>query len=425
MIASWVTRRPARTLGLVVVGALLLAACSAGEESVVVTQTVTEGAGRPITAAPPSGSSSEPPESSQASRARFSASPRFGSTDVAPTQKVTVTAFNATITQVNAVSDTDGTVLAGAISEDGGTWTLTDRMAYATTYQITGTASTRDGSTVPIDGQLSTVDPGDAMRASFQLAEGGTYGVATPIILTFAGQVTDRAAAEAALSVMTDKGGVEGSWGWLQDEDIQGTGVKQSRVHFRTKDYWPANTTVTAAANLYGIDLGGAWGREDLTRTFTIGRSQIVTADVNSYRLVVTVDGAVTKNYPVSYGRATDNPDLETRSGVHVVQEKYDSFTMCNPKYGYCGFVANWAVRISNNGEFIHENAAVVASLGKENVSHGCVNMSPADAKDYYDSALYGDPVEVTGTTPQLGPSDGDIFDWTYPYDTWKTFSAT
>ena len=101
MIASWVTRRPARTLGLVVVGALLLAACSAGEESVVVTQTVTEGAGRPITAAPLSGSSSEPPASSQASRARFSASPRFGSTDVAPTQKVTVTAFNATITQVN------------------------------------------------------------------------------------------------------------------------------------------------------------------------------------------------------------------------------------------------------------------------------------------------------------------------------------
>ena len=130
------------------------------------------------------------------------------------------------------------------------------------------------------------------------------------------------------------------------------------------------------------------------------------------------VDGAVAKNYPVSYGRNTDDPELETRSGTHVVQEKFDSFTMCNPKYGYCGFIANWAVRISNNGEFIHENAAVIDSLGNANVSHGCVNMSPADAKDFYDNALYGDPVEVTGTSTQLSPADGDIFDWTYDYDT-------
>lgn len=418
MIASWVTRRRARTVGLVVVGALLLAACSAGEQVVTVTQTVTAGADTPAAGSP------DPATTSAAGTARFAATPRFGSTDLAPTDKVTVVAFNALITQVHAVSDTDGTALTGSISEDGGTWTLTDRMAYATTYQITGAATARDGALVPIDGQLSTVNPGETMRASFQLAEGGTYGVATPIILTFAGQITDRAAAQQALTVTTDKGLVEGTWGWLQDEDIQGTGVQQSRVHYRTKDYWPGNTTVTVAANLYGVDLGGSWGREDLTRTFTIGRSQIVTADVNSYRLLVTVDGAVTKNYPVSYGRNTDDPELETRSGTHVVQEKYDSFTMCNPKYGYCGFVANWAVRISNNGEFIHENAAVVASLGKENVSHGCVNMGPADAKDYYDSALYGDPVEVTGTSTQLGPPDGDIFDWTYPYDTWREFSA-
>jgi hypothetical protein len=50
--------------------------------------------------------------------------------------------------------------------------------------------------------------------------------------------------------------------------------------------------------------------------------------------------------------------------------------------------------------------------------------MGPGDAKDYYDSALYGDPVDVTGTSTQLAPSDGDIFDWTYDFDTWKTFSA-
>ena len=42
---------------------------------------------------------------------------------------------------------------------------------------------------------MSTIDPGETTRAAFQLADGGTYGVATPIIITFAGQVTDKAAA--------------------------------------------------------------------------------------------------------------------------------------------------------------------------------------------------------------------------------------
>ena len=355
---------------------------------------------------------------------RFTSSPKFGSTDLAPVDPVTITAFNATIDEITAVSETDGTVLTGAVSEDGGTWTLTDRMAYATNYRITGTATDRTGNPVPIEGNLGTIDPGETTRAAFQLADGGTYGVATPIIITFSGQVTDKAAAQETFAVTTDRGGIEGSWGWLQDEDIQGTGVKQSRAHYRTKDYWPADTSVTVTANLYGVNLGTGWGREDISKSFTIGRSQVVKADVNSFRLIVLVNGAVTKNYPVSYGRNTDDPELETRSGTHVVQEKFDSFTMCNPKYGYCGFIANWAVRISNNGEFIHENAAVVPSLGIANVSHGCVNMGPADAKDYYDSALYGDPVEVTGTSTQLGPSDGDIFDWTYDYDTWVSFSA-
>ena len=408
--------------------ALLVNGCSSADQTVVVTEYVTPGASTgPVTVTPlPTAATTDAtaPATGALSRVRVSADPKFGSTDVPPTEPVTITAFNASITDLTAVSKTDNTVLSGTISDDGGTWTLGERMSYATTYTLTGSAVGSDGAPVPIEGQISTVDPGETMRASVQLAEGGTYGVATPIIITFAGEVTDKAAAEATFMVTTDKGFVEGSWAWLQDEDIQGTGVKQSRAHYRTRDYWPGNTTVTVTAALYGVDLGDSWGREDITRTFTIGRSQIVKADVNSFHLVVLVDGAVVKNYPVSYGRSTDDPELETRSGIHVVQEKFDSFTMCNPKYGYCGFVANWAVRISNNGEFIHENAAVIDSLGKENVSHGCVNMSPADAKDFYDSALYGDPVEVTGTSTQLSTADGDIFDWTYSFEQWKSFSA-
>ena len=56
---------------------------------------------------------------------------------------------------------------------------------------------------------------------------------------------------------------------------------------------------------------------------------------------------------------------------------------MCNPQFGYCNVPEKWAVRINNNGEFIHENAAVEKAglLGNANVSHGCINMSAKDAR--------------------------------------------
>jgi hypothetical protein len=83
-----------------------------------------------------------------------------------------------------------------------------------------------------------------------------------------------------------------------------------------------------------------------------------------------------------------------------------------------------WAVRISNNGEFLHAQPATVGAQGSSNVSHGCINLSPRNAKAYYDSAMYGDPVEVTGTNVKLSARDGDIWDWTLSWDEWKGLSA-
>ena len=45
-------------------------------------------------------------------------------------------------------------------------------------------------------------------------------------------------------------------------------------------------------------------------------------ADVNTFQMVVLVDGKVTKNYPVSYGKESV-PGRATVSGIHVVTEKY------------------------------------------------------------------------------------------------------
>ena len=69
-------------------------------------------------------------------------------------------------------------------------------------------------------------------------------------------------------------------------------------------------------------------------------------------------------------------------------------------------------MRISNNGEFIHANPDSASAQGNSNVTHGCVNLSLADAEAYYNSAIWGDPVEVSGTDVGLSAMDGDIYIW-------------
>ena len=77
---------------------------------------------------------------------------------------------------------------------------------------------------------------------------------------------------------------------------------------------------------------------------------------------------------------------------------------MSNPAYGYRNITEYWAVRISNNGEFIHQNQDTVDDQGVINVSHGCINLSAESAEAYFESAIYGDPVEVTGTSVSCPP---------------------
>ena len=429
-------RRSAVLAILIAVVAVLASACSSGGTVVV---TVTSTSAAPSTAAHTSGldngvaattaGTDHAPASTATSASgatmRVSATPAFGSKNLAPTTPVTVQLFSATFSSMTVTGD-DASTLTGTISTDGRTWTLGQTMKYGVTYTFSGRAKAADGSQQTVTGKLSTVKPASTIRASIQIPNGDTVGIAAPIIITFATAITDKAAAEKMLKVTTDRGTIEGSWGWLQDEDIQGNGTKQSVVHFRPAQYWPGYTKVHVEADLYGVNLGNGWGRENITTDFNIGRAQVVKADVNSHRLIVMVDDKIVKNYPVSYGTEAD-PNLETVSGIHVVTEKGTgtdgSVSMCNPRFGYCGVIENWAVRINNNGEFIHENLKAVPYLGIANISHGCINMGAADAEDYYKSALYGDPVEVTGTKQPMTPADS-IFDWIYSFDQWKTFSA-
>ena len=349
--------------------------------------------------------------------AEVSASPKFGSTGVSVLAPFTVTVAHGTISEFTLTNPT-GKKVKGEISDDGHSWKLGEVLGYGKKYTASGTAVGTDGKKVPIEGSLTTVTPASTVNARINIGDGAVVGVATPIVVTFGGvDPADRALIEKHVSVTTEPK-VTGAWGWINhDGGVWG-------LDFRTKEYWPAHTKVHVDVNVYGLDFGGGrYGAADITSDFTIGRNQVVYADVNSHELVVKRDGKTYATYPASYGRGTDY-DTTTRSGVHVVNDFFEDKVMCNPKYGYCGIHEKWAVRISNNGEFIHANPDTVGVQGSSNVSHGCVNLSTANAKAYYDSALYGDPVEVTGTNVKLGPSDGDIFDWAISWAEWKTLSA-
>jgi lipoprotein-anchoring transpeptidase ErfK/SrfK len=347
----------------------------------------------------------------------ISYSPANAATDVAPVAPVRVEVKDGWFQRV-VLTNAEGKPVAGALNRDRTSFNTTEPLGYGASYTWAGSVVGHDGKAVPVQGNFTTINPSAQVNGQFQLADGQTVGIAAPIIIQFDAAITDKASVEKALKVTTEPA-VEGSWAWLPDE------VGGSRVHYRTKDYYPAGTKVNVDARLYGVDFGdGAFGAQDISLNFEIGRRQVVRAEASSHRIqVLDAGGAVIMDFPCSYGEGDLDRNV-TRSGIHVVTEKYEDFYMTNPAAGYANVRERFAVRISNNGEFIHANPASSGAQGNTNVTNGCINLSIEDAQQYFNSAIYGDPVEVTGTRIQLSYADGDLWDWAVPWDEWVAMSA-
>ncbi|TFV54785.1 L,D-transpeptidase [Mycobacterium sp. PS03-16] len=345
--------------------------------------------------------------------------PATSAAGVAPTAPVRVEVSDGWLQKI-ALINPDGKPVAGALNRERTAFTTSEPLGYGVTYTWSGSAVGADGKAVPVQGEFTTLDPAVQVNGRYQLADGQTVGVAAPIILQFDASVdeADRATVEKALTVTTNPP-TEGSWAWLPDE------AAGSRLHWRSREYFAPGTTVRVDAKLYGVKFGAdAYGAADSSLDFSIGRRQVVKAEASSHRIqVIDQAGAVIMDFPCSYGEGDLNRNV-TRSGIHVVTEKYEDFYMTNPAAGYANVRERFAVRISNNGEFIHANPASLGSQGNSNVTNGCINLSESDAQQYFNTAMYGDPVEVTGTRIQLSYADGDIWDWAVPWEEWKAMSA-
>jgi len=79
--------------------------------------------------------------------------------------------------------------------------------------------------------------------------------------------------------------------------------------------------------------------------------------------------------------------------------------------------------RISNDGEFVHAAPWSNAQQGHANVSHGCINLSPANAPWFYDhfgaGAGAGDVVTVTHSGGLSLPVWDTYGDWALSWAQW------
>ncbi|MFB9908562.1 L,D-transpeptidase [Allokutzneria oryzae] len=334
--------------------------------------------------------------------------PADNATDVAPAARLRVSVTDGVLGDIR-LTESGGRRLKGKLSEDMRSWTATEKPDFDKDYSYSGTATDATGSPLTVSGTFRTAKPRVQVTVSPRVDEGGTYGVAQPVWLVFpAGGIKQkyRPGIERSVSVESEPK-TEGAWAWIDAENLV----------WRPKEYWKPGTKVTIRSSLRGVHFGNdAYGRNDFTRNITIGRHQLVRAETDSYRLIVERDGKRIRNYPASYGLDSD-PDLVTRSGRYFIMSKHEMYYMRR-----FDFEAFWSLRLSNHGEFIHANPGTEGHQGRRNVSHGCANLSMADAEDYFHIALVGDPVLVTGSLIEL-PAKGADF-WAYPWDTWRSLSS-
>ena len=207
-----------------------------------------------------------------------------------------------------------------------------------------------------------------------------------------------------------------GAWHWFS----------ATEVHWRPKTYWTPGTKVALDTDLRGVSLGpGTYGSVNADRhiTFTIGASHVSIADAKTHRMKVWDQRQADQELPGQPRQGGQGP--LTHTGVHIVTDKKASMTMDSTTFGLAldagGYrvPVQFATRISNGGEFVHSAPWSVAQQGKQNVSHGCVNLSPANAQWFYGISQPGDVVQVTGTPVPLTGKDTDIPDWTIPWSQW------
>jgi lipoprotein-anchoring transpeptidase ErfK/SrfK len=349
--------------------------------------------------------------SAKALAAELKISPANGSRGVDPSDGITVTAAKGKVTNVTV--RTSGDSVSGTLSADGKTWHSAWTLDTSQNYTVTATGTGDAGQKITTTSTFRTLAPAQTFSTEIYEGSGQTYGVGMPIMLIFSQPITDKAAVERSLELTTSKP-VIGAWYWDGDEHLD----------FRPRDYWPANTTVSFDGHLNGVQgAKGVYGAANLTQSFNIGRALVAVASTTTHHTQIYLNGKLLYQWPISTGRAS----LPTPDGTYVSVEKQNPVRMIGGgapgSAGYYNELVNWAVRFTFSGDYYHSAPWSVIDQGSTNVSHGCVNLPPADAQTYYNMSIPGDPITVTNSTA-AGKWDDGWTEWFLPFSQYLHGSA-
>ncbi len=424
-MARIVARPRLRRLGLVSVAvvsvtAVVLSACTAKSQSA----SPAASSGAPATSA-----STQPSTTPAVEPAVVRVSAASGQTGVSPITPVKVDVSGGDITKVSLLNDA-GAEVKGSLSADKQTWSSAEPLGYGKTYRLTATATNSDGTVSTKESSFTTVQPANltmpyiTTAAGQTITPGVTYGVGQVVKVHFDEPITDRKAAEAALTVTTAPR-QEGAFNWFDSQN----------VYWRTRAYMLTGTKVTITARVYGKNFGGGlYGQADTSTWFKVGPKHVSIADDNTKLVQVYENDKLVRTMPTSMGRHTSIQgdhgliDLRTNSGPHVVIDGETNINMNSASFGLSKGANSYktvvpvGVKISYDGEYVHWADWSVWAQGNTDTSHGCLNVSPADSWWFYHFSLAGDIVDVRNTGRPLALWNSGY--WNESWATWKAGSA-
>jgi lipoprotein-anchoring transpeptidase ErfK/SrfK len=271
------------------------------------------------------------------------------------------------------------------------------RAAFRSVLVVMGIAATMVAGPAGVRLAAANLPRGDFAIASISPTRGEVVGVAHPVVVTFSGSVADRRAAERAVEVKSVPP-MTGKFDWLDNNVVQWVPDR----------YWPAHRAVALSVGTVPTE-------------FETGAVVLGVADISNHTFTVSVDGVppeTTPRLPAPHHRphwgeegvlpaSMGRPEYPTPVGTYAVQAKDRSVVMDSSSVGIpvddpdgYRLTVDDAVRISGHGLYVHSAPWAVSSMGAENVSHGCISLSPDDAQWYFDTVKVGDPVIVQEGAP-------------------------
>jgi lipoprotein-anchoring transpeptidase ErfK/SrfK len=356
---------------------------------------------------------------------------RPASSAISPIEPVNVDIAHGKLTAVT-MTNPAGRKVRGELAADGSSWHNTEVLGYSKTYKVTATGVNAEGGPVTKTAEVKTVTPDNMTMPYIQdiygtaIGHGDTYGVGMIVKVHFDESV-NKAKAERRLQVTTSPN-VTGAWYW---EDNQ-------NAYWRPQQYYQPGTKVTVRANVYGVDVGqGLYGQADQSASFTIGAKHYTVADAKTHQVKVYFGDKLMRTMPTSMGQGgtvqgKNGPIyLWTMPGTYTVINHENPAIMSSDSYGlpansplgYAPEKVPYATKISIDGIYLHELDTTVWAQGRQNVSHGCLNLNEKNAKWFYNSSRVGDVVKVVHSGgPKLQFWQGG--QWDVPWSQWLAHSA-